>query len=92
MTFYKYYRSKEEVVESYLQEIISGYIENNHGKFSDNFPSFENTLAALNYFDSYADFFLVLDRAVVSLFALTANQRNLGSHFSAPPICYLPLS
>ncbi len=42
MTFYKYYRSKEEVVESYLQEIISGYIENNHGKFSDNFPSFEN--------------------------------------------------
>ena len=63
MTFYKYYRSKEEVVESYLQEIISGYIENNHGKFSDNFPSFENTLAALNYFDSYADFFLVLDHA-----------------------------
>ena len=25
--------------------------------------------------------FLVFDRVVVSLFALTANQRNLGSHF-----------
>ena len=43
-------------------------------------------------FESVGVVFLVLDRIVVSLFALTANQRNLGSHFSAPPICYLPLS
>ena len=43
-------------------------------------------------FESVGVVFLVLDRVVVCLFALTANQRNLGSHFSAPPICYLPLS
>ena len=32
-------------------------------------------------FESVGVVFLVLDRVVVSLFALAANQRNLGSHF-----------
>ena len=75
MTFYKYYHSKEEVVESYLQEIIAGYIEEFGNIFSDDFPNFENTFSALNYFDNYADFFLELTHA--GLYNLLIDAINL---------------
>lgn len=75
MTFYKYYHSKEQVVESYLQEIIAGYIEEFGDNFSRDFPNFENTLAALNYFDNYADFFLELTHA--GLYNLLIDAVNL---------------
>ncbi|MCI8956166.1 MAG: TetR/AcrR family transcriptional regulator [Eubacterium sp.] len=75
MTFYKYYHSKEQVVESYLQEIISGYVEKFGDNFSDDFPNFDNTLAALNYFDEYADFFLEIAHA--GLYNLLINAVNL---------------
>lgn len=48
-------------------------------------------LAELFELESIGVIFLVLDRVVVSLFALGTNQCDLCSHFSAPPICYLPL-
>lgn len=63
MTFYKYYHSKEEVVEGYLQEIISGYIEEFGDNFSEDYPNYNNTVTALNYFDKFADFFLVVAHA-----------------------------
>lgn len=75
MTFYKYYHSKEEVMEGYLQEIISNYIEEFGDRFSNDFPNFENTLSTLNYFDKYADFFLVTAHA--GLYNLLIDAINL---------------
>lgn len=75
MTFYKYFHSKEGVVESYLQEIIAGYIEECGADFSKDYPNYENTLAALNYFDKYADFFLEIVHA--GLYNLLINAVNL---------------
>lgn len=75
MTFYKYYHSKEEVVEGYLQEIIAGYIEKFGDNFSNDFPNYENTFAALNYFDNYSDFFLVTVHA--GLYNLLIDAVNL---------------
>lgn len=75
MTFYKYYHSKEEVVECYLQEIIAGYVEEFGDNFSKDFPNYENTFAALNYFDKYADFFLVVVHA--KRYHLLINAVNL---------------
>lgn len=63
MTFYKYYHSKEDVLDDYLKEIVSGYVEKFGDNFSDDFPNFENTLTSLNYFDKYADFFVELTHA-----------------------------
>lgn len=89
MTFYKYYHSKEEVVECYLQEVISGYIEEFGDNFSKDFPNYENTFAALNYFDKYADFFLVVVHA--GLYNLLIDAVNLFMeetiipHYNVPP-------
>lgn len=60
MTFYKYYHSKEAVLNDYLKEIVSEYIDNNSDALSKNFSSYESILNALNYFDEFSDFFLVL--------------------------------
>lgn len=60
MTFYKYYHSKEEVLDDYLKEMVSGYVEKYQSNPAEHFPNYEDTLNALNYFDQYADFFLVL--------------------------------
>lgn len=58
MTFYKYFPSKEGVISGYLQEIVAEYIEEYGDSFSKGYPNYENTLAALIFFDKYADFFL----------------------------------
>ncbi|MBR3645440.1 MAG: TetR/AcrR family transcriptional regulator [Lachnospiraceae bacterium] len=63
MTFYTYYHTKEEVVEDYLQEVIHGYIKLSYGKLSTDFPSYDNILMALNYFNDYRKFFLGMSRA-----------------------------
>lgn len=62
MTFYKYYGSKEEVVEDYLNEIVTGYMNENRESFSEDYPNYESTLHALEYFDQYSKFFLGMAR------------------------------
>lgn len=74
MTFYKYYHSKEGVLEGYLQEIIAGYVEECGEDFSKDYPTFQSTYTALNYFDRYADFFLCIVRA--GLYSLLINAVN----------------
>lgn len=75
MTFYKYFHSKEEVIEGYLQEIIAEYIEEFGENFSRDYPNYEATLAALKFFDRYADFFLVINHA--GLYSLLIDAVNL---------------
>jgi hypothetical protein len=43
-------------------------------------------LAVLVHFQSVGVVLLVLHCVVISLFALSASQRNLDSHFAAPPV------
>lgn len=74
MTFYKYYSSKEDVVEDYLNEIVSGYINDNSHQISKDYPNYENTLRAFEYFDNYAEFFLGMANA--GLYSLLINTVN----------------
>ena len=74
MTFYKYYHTKDEVLNDYLNEIISGYIDIYDTSTSSTFPNYENILNALIYFDKYSNFFVALCNA--GLYSLLINATN----------------
>lgn len=75
MTFYTYYHSKTDVINDYIEEMVSGYIEKYSDKLAKQFPSYESTLNALHYFDEYANVFLVLaDSGLYSLLINAINQ------------------
>lgn len=89
MTFYKYYYSKEEVVVNYLHEVVAGYMELSEGRIFRDFPNYENTLQAFEYFDKYAAFFLGMARAgLYSLLIEAVNEyveaRIIPNYDAAP--------
>ena len=67
MTYYNYYHSKTDILEDYLQELVSDYIrsanEEEHKNKIGGFQDYEHILHALNFFDQYANFFLTLIHA-----------------------------
>lgn len=84
MTFYHYYDSKLAALTDYLHEIILQYLResrknSNIGKFQE----YEHILFSLNFFDRYADFFLVMARA--GLYSILINGINefMTSHFAS---------
>lgn len=63
MTFYKYYDSCFSALKDYLGIIISDYLEASHNHFENEYyMETEHIAFALEFFDQYADFFLILKR------------------------------
>lgn len=63
MTFYKYYDSCYKALKDYLGIIISDYLEARRGHFeNDDYMESEHIAFALEFFDQYADFFLILKK------------------------------
>ncbi len=60
MTFYKYYSSPQAALEDYLQIIISKFITESNSEINGNAFSYEHILFALNFFDRYRDFFIIM--------------------------------
>lgn len=78
MTYYNYYRSKTDILDDYLQEVVALYlrsaaeeeVQNNIGVFQD----YDHILHALNFFDQYSNFFLTLAHA--GLYSVIINAVN----------------
>ncbi len=75
MTFYHYYDSKSAALTDYLDEIILRYLREsrknpNVGKFQE----YTHILFSLNFFDQYADYFLVMEQA--GLYSILINGIN----------------
>ena len=54
--------------------MVTGYLEENKGKISQNYPNYENTVRALEYFDRYSKFFQGIKKA--GLYSLLINAVN----------------
>lgn len=64
VTFYKYYHSKTDIINDYLKEIISGYLEEYNDRFTINdFQDYAHIKNAILFFDQYADFLLTLSHS-----------------------------
>lgn len=75
MTFYHYYESKLAALTDYLNEIILHYLREsrktpNVGKFQE----YEHILFSLNFYDQYANYFLVMKGA--GLYSVLINGIN----------------
>ena len=78
MTYYNYYRSKMDILDDYLQEVVSMYMrsaeeaEEQHsiGVFQD----YDHILHALKFFDQYSAFFLTLAHS--GLYSVIINAVN----------------
>lgn len=75
MTFYHYYDSKLAALTDYLDEIILLYLkESRKNPDSGRFQEYAHILFSLNFFDRYADYFLVMARA--GLYSVLINGIN----------------
>lgn len=64
MTYYRYYASKTEALQDYLEEMIAEYLrENEKRPPEENFHDFSHILFSLTFFDRYASFFLTMAHA-----------------------------
>ena len=82
MTYYRYFSSKMEVLESYLDIVIEDYT-NNLPPITDNmyFSSFECIEHGVNYFKKYKDYILTLDKAKLSPIILNELTSFLNGKF-----------
>lgn len=63
MSFYKYYDSPYAALTDYLQIIISEYMQESPKEQERNtYLEYSHILYSLNFFDRYADFFLILSK------------------------------
>lgn len=78
MTYYNYYRSKDEIIEDYLQEMVAEYLHSAADEEAQNriggFQDYEHVLHALKFFDQYANFFMTLVHA--GLYSIIINAVN----------------
>lgn len=75
MTYYHYYQSKTEVLQDYMDEIIRLFLEESHQKPEvGSFHDKTHILFALQFFDRYAEFFLLLVRT--NLYSLIIDAIN----------------
>ncbi len=75
MTFYHYYDSKLAALTDYLDEIIRHYLrESRKNPDIGKFQEYVHILFSLNFFDQYADFFLVMEQA--GLYSVLINGIN----------------
>ena len=75
MTFYHYYDSKLAALTDYLDEIILLYLkESRKNPDVGRFQEYSHILFSLNFFDQYADYFLVMAQA--GLYSVLINGIN----------------
>lgn len=75
MTFYHYYDSKLAALTDYLNEIILHYLrESRKNPDAGRFQEYKHILFSLNFFDQYADYFLVMKQA--GLYSVLINGIN----------------
>ncbi|WP_455715382.1 TetR/AcrR family transcriptional regulator [Anaerosporobacter sp.] len=75
MTFYKYYKSKQEVLSDYMYEIVNDYMEETKAR-SDigNFHDYEHICHCFEFFKQYSPFILTLIHA--NMHAVIINALN----------------
>lgn len=63
MTYYHYYDSKLNALEDYLREIIIQFLtENKKRPKEERFMDYSHILFAIEFFDQYAAFFMIMER------------------------------
>lgn len=72
MTYYRYFTSKEEVLECYMDYILEEYDTQIDQNKSYDFHSYEHILDSLIFFQKYKDFVLCLQAAGMESLLLTA--------------------
>ena len=81
MTFYKYYDSPKSALTDYLHIIISEYIEQgNTLKINHSFRTYDHILYSINFFDQYADFFLIMVRNGLHSILLNGINQFMADH------------
>lgn len=61
MTFYKYYKSKKEVLSDYMYEIVNEYIkETREREDIGSFPEFKRICHCFEFFKQYSPFMIIL--------------------------------
>ena len=78
MTYYNYYRSKIDILDDYLQEMVALYKSSASEEEEKNsigvFQDYTHVLHALKFFDQYSNFFLTLTHA--GLYSVIINAVN----------------
>lgn len=75
MTYYQYYHDKIEVLDDYLEDIISQYLNTcQHSERVGEFGDYEHVLHALLYFDQYALFLQKLKE--IGFYSLIVSKIN----------------
>ena len=84
MTFYHYYDSKLAALADYLDEIILRYLrESRKNPNIGRFQEYAHILFSLNFFDQYADFFLVMARAGLYSILIDGINEFMTSRFTS---------
>ena len=88
MTYYNYYRSKTDILDDYLHEVVALYMhsaeesKNTIGVFQD----YNHVLHALKFFDQYSSFFLTMAHSGLYSVIINAVNRymeeNVLPHYS----------
>ncbi len=63
MSYYRYFSSKVEILESYMDYILNEYSHTVDEVYSFPFRSYEHILYSFHFFKNYQDFVLCLDKA-----------------------------
>lgn len=78
MTYYNYYRSKTDILDDYLQEVVAQYMRSASEEEEKNtigvFQDYNHILHALKFFDQYSHFFLTLSHS--GLYSVIINAVN----------------
>lgn len=78
MTYYNYYRSKTDILDDYLQELVALYMRSVAEEEAQNrigrFQEYDHVLHALKFFDQYSDFFLTMAHS--GLYSVIMNAVN----------------
>lgn len=81
-TFYKHYNTLEEVLYDYMNEIVADYTIQRKDSFKMNsLYDYETILFTFQFFDHYADFFIIINKNNMYTILIDAINRFMTRYF-----------
>ncbi|MGE4352836.1 MAG: TetR/AcrR family transcriptional regulator [Oscillospiraceae bacterium] len=81
MTFYKYYGNKTEVLDDYMYEIVSDYVEDAHKEtHAESFSDPDRICHCFQFFKQYSGFVLTLIKANMHSVVLNALNKYMDDY------------
>lgn len=83
MTFYKYYDSPRAALQDYLNMMINDFLNQSLvAKGKETYRTYDHILFALNFFDQYRDFFLIMNKSGMYGILIEGVNRFMEEHIS----------